>query len=351
VLNDLTMKFIFPALLMLLAAQFIKAQSVTVVEQGQPCSIRGLSVVNNKVAWASGSNGHVALSTDGGHSWKWQQVKAFPQSDFRDIEAFSDKEAIIMSSGTPALILKTTDGGINWQVCYRNNDKAYFLDGIAFTTNTKHGFVMGDPINGKFILLETKDAGTTWTPVTNAPAALPGEAAFAASGTCIRVNNQLNSIILVTGGSVSRIHSALISQNLSGPWQANPLPLLQGKDSQGAFSFANQGRGSRQVIVGGDYQYPNRTDSVACNAVLLEEIPFNASLPRQAPSGYQSCVEYLQESSFISTGTSGTNLSTDGGQIWQQIDTGSFNVCQRAKSGNLVLLAGDKGKIALFKNQ
>src|ERR1700722_11826249 len=97
-------------------------QTVTQVLWGKPTSIRGLSVVDDSIAWLSGSKGTVAITHNGGKTWDWQQVKGFETSDFRDIEAFSDKEAIVMSSGTPALILKTTDGGINWKVKYNNTD-------------------------------------------------------------------------------------------------------------------------------------------------------------------------------------------------------------------------------------
>src|ERR1700744_572242 len=100
----------------------IKAQTITQLEQGKPTSIRGLSVVDDSVAWISGSRGTIAITRNGGRDWAWSQVKGFEKSDFRDIEAFSDKEAVIMSSGTPALILKTVDGGKNWQIKYRNTD-------------------------------------------------------------------------------------------------------------------------------------------------------------------------------------------------------------------------------------
>lgn len=134
----------------------VQAQKIQLLQQDTATSIRGLSVVDNQVAWASGSRGHVAITTNGGKNWNWQQVKGFEKSDFRDVEAFSAKEAIIMSSGTPALILKTTNGGVNWQVVYRNDDKAWFLDDMTFVSK-KHGYVLGDPIAGKFVLLETKD--------------------------------------------------------------------------------------------------------------------------------------------------------------------------------------------------
>src|SRR6185503_8714288 len=97
-------------------------QTITLLQQGKPTSIRGLSVID----------GTIAITRNGGKTWEWEQVKGFEKADFRDIEAFSAKEAIIMSSGTPALILKTTDGGANWQVKYKNTDTGYFFDAMDF---------------------------------------------------------------------------------------------------------------------------------------------------------------------------------------------------------------------------
>ncbi len=325
---------------LLFTAQFLFGQVVKILGHNQSCSIRGLSVVDNKVAWISGSKGHVAKTTNGCKTWNWQQVKGFEQSDFRDIEAFSAKEAIIMSSGAPALILKTADGGLSWKVVYRNDDKAYFLDAMAFS-DLKTGYVLGDPINSKFLLLETKDSGKNWKPLPNAPAALPGEAAFAASGTCISANG---SIGFVTGGSNSRL---ITSDPSRLNWSGAILPINQGNSSKGAFSIA-LGNGNI-VIVGGDYANNKAVDSVACYADFKSRNK-DFRPAQHNPAGYQSGITYLKGNIFLSTGTSGTNITIDGGKNWKQIDIRSFNVCQKAKNGNLVLLAGDRGLIAVFKN-
>ncbi len=331
---NLTLKYAAIWIALILTVSVTYAQNIEILEQKQPISIRGLSVVNDEVAWVSGSKGYVGLTINGGKTWQWQQVKGFENSDFRDIEAFSGQNAVIMSSGTPALIMTTTDGGKTWQVNYRNNDKAYFLDAMAFADD-RHGYTMGDPIDGKFVLLETKDGGHTWNAMPNQPTALPNEAAFAASGTCIDADK--STLKIVTGGSVSR----LLTWN-NKAWIYQPLPLLHGKDSQGAFSLATDG--ITNVFVGGDYQDNHRADSVACyssGAVL--------SSPDRRPGGFQSGVTWLGQAMFLSTGPSGSNISTDGGASWKLINDESFNVCKRAKHGKLVLLAGDKGKIALFK--
>jgi photosystem II stability/assembly factor-like uncharacterized protein len=326
-------------LLVLFAARSM-AQHIEVLQQGKPTSIRGLSVVDDNVAWISGTKGTVAITTNGGKTWDWQQVKGFENADFRDIEAFSSKEAIIMSSGTPALILKTTDGGQNWKVKYKNTDTAYFFDAMDFSDRL-HGYVLGDPIDSKFVLMETKDGGETWNTFKKCPNAIKDEAAFAASGTCLRVNR--TKINIVTGGSRSQLLEYSVSSNL---WDYSPLPIVSGKSSQGAFSFAWSANGSTRVFIGGDYANDKKTDSVACYLTGKSNL---IKSPGQGPAGFQSCLEYISGEIFLSTGTPGSNLTTDGGKIWNKIDDASYNVCRKAKYGKLVLLAGNDGKIGIFK--
>src|SRR6266513_2088987 len=89
--------------------QFAAGQipGVELLTSGTKSSIRGLSVVNDNVAWVSGNNGTIGKTTNGGKTWKWITVKGFEKNDFRDIEAFDAATAIIISVGEPAYILKT----------------------------------------------------------------------------------------------------------------------------------------------------------------------------------------------------------------------------------------------------
>ena len=325
---------------MLLIANVLRAQSIIQVAQNPQTSIRGLSVVNDNVAWVSGSKGYIAITNDGGKTWNWQKVKGFENADFRDIEAFSDKEAIIMSSGTPALILKTVDGGASWQVNYRNTDPSCFLDAMDFFgSGNGEGWVLGDPINNKFFLLLTPDGGKTWSSYNNVPSALNGEAAFAASGTCLRIIK--HDIFIVTGGSSANL---LTSNSKEKKWSIISLPLLKGKSSQGGFSIAKGKSGL--IVIGGDYLHDKQKDSTVCYSIdgglswKLADIP---------PAGFQSCVEFIGNDIFLSTGTPGSNITTDGGKMWRKIDDTGYNVCHKAKHGKLVLLAGNGGKIGVLK--
>jgi hypothetical protein len=52
---------------------------------------------------------------------------------------------------------------------------------------------------------------------------------------------------------------------------------------------------------------------------------------------------------MICCGTSGIDISKNGGVDWQHISEKSFHVCRKAKSGQLIFLAGTKGAIARLK--
>jgi photosystem II stability/assembly factor-like uncharacterized protein len=330
------------ALMFLIFLNSTFAQKITVTQQsGRGSSLRGLCIVSDKIAWVSGSKGTVAITKDAGKTWQWQQVKGFEQSDFRDVQAFSDKEAVIMSSGTPALILKTMDGGASWQVKYHNRDTSVFFDAMDF--NGKYGCVMGDPINGHFVIFETEDRGKTWKQrdPLKSPAGREGEACYAASGTCFSIYDnglmKTDGLLIVSGGSAANLIYALISAK---KWTATPLPIAHGTNSSGAFSFTSDSK--HWVVVGGDYQHDQRTDSTVCYSNNAGK---TWALAKISP-GFQSCVQYISGKIYISTGTSGTNISKDAGLTWSKIDATSFNVC--GHHGKFILFAGNGGKIGLY---
>src|SRR5918993_122454 len=152
------MKQLSAFLLLHLAVNMACAQNklpqIKLVQQGTNTSLRGLSVVNDRVVWVSGSNGTVGKSTDGGETWKWLVVKGFEKRDFRDIEAFDATTAVIMAVEAPAYILKTIDGGESWKAVYENKTAGMFLDAMSFW-NEHAGIVLGDPIGGKIFFART----------------------------------------------------------------------------------------------------------------------------------------------------------------------------------------------------
>ena len=320
----------------------VNAQKIEILSSKASVSIRGLCVVNDKIIWASGSNGMVAKSIDSGKNWTWIQVPGFEQADFRDIEAFDTATAIIMAIAEPAYILKTHDGGNNWQKVFVDNRKGMFLDAMEFW-NEESGIVIGDPINGKIFVARTFDGGDSWQPLpeNNLPQGATGEAMFASSGSNIRAIS-LSEAAFVTGGTKARI---FIRDTKVG------LPLQQGKETTGANALAvykNKSRkpAKKMIAVGGDFA----ADTITLqNCALSSDGGKTWFNPQTAPHGYRSCVEYITEKKLVTCGTSGVDISTDGGLNWQLISNESFHVCKKAKNGKGIFLAGKGGRIARLK--
>src|ERR1700678_3057549 len=76
-------------------------------------SLRGIHNVGGGVAWASGTDGTVLRTEDGGYLW---QTCAIPpraeKLDFRGVQGFDENPAIVMSGGPggQSRLYKTTDG-------------------------------------------------------------------------------------------------------------------------------------------------------------------------------------------------------------------------------------------------
>ena len=301
-------------------------------------SFRGLSVVDDSTAWVSGSSGWIGKTSNGTNQWEFKQVSGFEKLDFRSLYAFDSQNAIIANAGSPAHILKTTDGGNSWQIVYQNNHPDAFFDGIDFW-NDREGIIYGDPIEGRMLLLSTKDGGNTWNelPQAQRPIVNEGEASFAASGTGIRCYGK-SKVIISTGGKSSRL---FVSNNKGGLWNALTPQIIQGKNSTGIFSVAF--RDKKGIVVGGDYLQ----DSLKVKHVLITK---DAGKTWQTPAtptrGYRECVEYISNKVLIATGPSGLDVSYNNGRDWQSLsDEKGFHVVRKARKGKLVVVAGS-GKIS-----
>ena len=314
------------------------AQQIKILTDNNKISIRGLCAVSKKVIWVSGNYGTVGRSTDGGKTWHWMVVKNFEQRDFRDIEAFDEKTAIIMAVAEPANILKTTNAGKTWKTVFTDSTKGMFLDAMAFQGDK--AIVVGDPIDNKIFTAYSDDRGSSWkiSTLLKDKTTSTGEAFFASSGTNVCLFGPAIPVF-VSGGTRSRIY---ISSTAT-----HTLPIVQGKTTTGANSIAMMpGKSVRGIIVGGDFAKDTARQN---NCVLVTLFPFKSTMPTTPPFGYRSCVEYITENKLICCGTSGVDISTDGGMNWRNISTGSFHVCRKSKKDNTVFLAGINGKIAILE--
>ena len=205
--------------------------------------------VNPQVVWACGRNGTFTVTTDGGETWNAHVVAGAEDLEFRDVQGFSASVAYLLSIGdntTDFRIYKTTDGGATWTIQFQNQTVGAFYDGFAFWTPHR-GIAHSDSVNGVFPDLRTID-GMTWQDISsNMPPALPGEASFASSGTCVSTQGGRNAWICTGGSDIARV---LATRDGGDTWNAYNTPLVS-SPSAGAFTVAFRDP-FRGIVGGGD---------------------------------------------------------------------------------------------------
>ncbi|HEY4131551.1 MAG TPA: hypothetical protein VGM50_13110 [Gemmatimonadaceae bacterium] len=321
-------------------AQWKAQQSKTNAE------LRGLVAVSPTIVWASGTRGRVARTTDGGATWTVSTVTGADSLDLRDISALSATRAWASSAGPAehgqAKIFATSDGA-SWMQQFDTSQPGVFLDAIKFW-DAQHGIAMSDPIGGKLFILTTDDGGKTWSRVStdNAPAMLPNEAAFAASGTCLIVQGASNAWIGTGGGAHARVFR---STDRGRTWSVAETPIHAGNSASGIFSVAFTDA-KHGVAVGGDYSKPKQLFD---NAAVSDDGGATWHLAKgPLPQGYMSGVVFVPGTNgktLVAVGLAGTARSTDGGESWTMVDTIPYNSVTFA-SRDAGWAAGPRGRIA-----
>jgi photosystem II stability/assembly factor-like uncharacterized protein len=325
---------------------------------GTKAGLRGIHAVGGGVAWASGTNGTVLRTEDSGYMW---QSCAMPPGaeklDFRGIQAWDANTAIVMSSGPGDLsrMYKTTDGCSQWTLVYTNPDKEGFWDALAFS-DRRNGFLLGDPVNGRFVLLRTEDGGATWKPIQSADLSAGGQklGAFAASNSAMALNGPVLGPVWApwfgTGGpagplmyrggidcTMGMAHSDLEGCLSRWDFQHGKLPMAGADASSGVFSLALR-NGQHGVAVGGDYAKPIESTGTAAWTADGGKTWTAAEKP---PQGYRSAVAWDADVKvWIAVGTNGSDISYDDGKTWSPLDNGNWNAL------SLPWVVGPEGRIA-----
>ena len=320
-------------------AAMVSAQSWTPQESGTTASLRGVSAISATVAWASGTDGTYLRTKDGGAHWKAGKLPGASDLDFRAIQAIDENTAVLLSAGTgeKSRVYKTGDGGEHWELFYTNPDPKGFFDAIGFW-DAAHGILLGDPVKGHFVVMTTSDGGATWKR-QKAPSALSDEGAFAVSNTCLYIHGTREAWFGTGGARVFH------SEDGGETWSAAKTPIRKDSSSAGIFSigFANKLHG---IAVGGDYNKPE--ESTANIAISADGGKTWSAPSGNPPNGYRSAVAYLPDLKiWIATGTSGSDISFDGGNTWKQFDSASFNAMSFASGAGWAV--GPKGAIAKWQ--
>ncbi|OAG04149.1 Oligoxyloglucan reducing end-specific cellobiohydrolase, partial [Paraphaeosphaeria sporulosa] len=324
---------------------------------------RGLSVVSDRIVWVSGTNNSVYRTTDGGTSWSDLTIthkETFTNAtgtypvilDFRDIEAFSAQVAVAMAAGDGSLnqtsVWYTEDGGKRWRKS-RTPKNPIFYDSLAWE-NKHHGLLLQDPANatdGSMGLLETHDGGKSWREVTTTGLEAQGQAAFAASGTCIAF--VAGRWYIVTGGSPNP--SRVFRSSNGRSWKDANTSLVGDPNVELGYSGYGMNsvafRDSRNgLVVGGSFStgVPASKNNVAYTR--NGGVTWTSS---NSALEYRSAVSWLPGKSKLAVagGQTGTNLTRDGGVTWEGLTDehrNEFFAVQCIKGG-VCWASGRKGAV------
>jgi photosystem II stability/assembly factor-like uncharacterized protein len=306
-------------------------------------SLRGVSAVDARSVWASGSGGTLLATTDGGVTWRAAKVPGAETLDFRGIRAIDARTVYLMSagSGDKSRIYKTSDAGEHWTLLFTNPDPKGFFDAIAFW-DAPHGIVAGDPLDGRAEILTTDDGGATWQR-RSPPPALPNEGSFAASNTSLTLFGKRDAWFATGGPGAARVFH---SKDRGHSWTVAATPIRADGPSAGIFSlaFADARHG---IAVGGDYSKDTEDRQ---NIVLTSDSGLSWPAPLgPGPKGFRSAVAYLAARGlWIVTGTSGSDVSGDNGKTWKLFDSGAYNAMSFVSGGD-GWAVGPQGRIARFQ--
>lgn len=323
----------------IVAARVASAQSWVPQISNTKVDLRGISAVSPMAAWAGGAKGTFFRTTDGGASWSVGVVTGSADADFRAVHAFSEKSAYFLSSGKGPLsrLYRTNDGGVTWDLVMINSAADGFWDALGMW-DPQHGILLGDPVNGRFVIWTTDD-GTAWTE-QKGPQAAKGESVFAASNSSLFVRGAREAWFGTGGPSGARVFH---SDDGGKSWTAAKTPLRHDSANAGIFSLAFT-HGAHGVAVGGDFTKP----AEAAGAIAVTSDSGKSwSVPKGSPGGYRSGVIYLDESkTWIATGPTGSDVSVDDGQTWKPFDKAAYNAMSFA--GSVGWAVGPAGAIAYF---
>ncbi len=301
--------------------------------------LRGIRVVSERVAWASGNHGTVLRTTDGGETWTVLPISGADSLDFRDIDATSEADAYVLSigPGRSSRIYRTTDGGQHWQLEFQNEDPRAFYDAMAFW-DSNGGIAMGDAVEGKLTVI--RSTNVAWTPVLTMPDALEGEGGFAASGSCVATYGD-STVWLGSGVNCARVYR---SDDRGNSWTVTPAPIYSASVSAGIFSLCKIDD-RHGVAVGGDYLKP---DMKTGTSVFTTDGGTSWVASARFPAGFRSCVVRIPGTNhIIAVGPNGSDLSSDFGQTWQPLDTTGFHAVDFASRG-AGWAVGERGRIMRY---
>ena len=310
---------------------------------GTTALLIAVSPVNERVVWASGTQGTWLRTVDGGANWQAGRVPGADSLQFRDVHAIDERTAWLLSigSGQQSRIYRTRDGGASWELQFTNRDPKAFLDCMGFWSATQ-AIVVSDAVDGRVVVLGTHD-GTRWErlPPDVLPAAPDGEGSFAASGTCLVTRPGGHAWIAAADSLRSRV---LRTTDFGATWRSDSLPLTT-RAGSGVQSVAFRDAKNGLALGGG-----TTAKLGDVNVAITDDGGRTWAPGGRVPlaSGVWGGVPVPDvASTYMAVGPSGAAWTHDAGRTWAPLDSVNYWSVGFA-SRNAGWAVGQRGRITKF---
>lgn len=278
--------------------------------------------LNENKGWIGGGEGLILITNDGGNSWT--KAKKITGDHIREIYFSDEKQGWMLcerniynlGAASPSYMLKTTDGGENWEKIEFTGGRRERIADIFFT-GYELGFAVGE--SGALYALQTD--GKTWKKQ------LSPSRYLLTGGTFL---DDMNGVIIGTSGTI------LFTEDAGLSWDNATVSGGGGVKFQSVF-FVNKKSGWAVGAQGKAFQTVNGGKSWReQNTRVTKDL---------------SDVFFLNTAEGWAVGSDGTILHTQtAGNVWQPVETGTKHKLEKiAFAGRKGFAVGFGGTILVYK--
>lgn len=148
--------------LSLVISNELLSQNIVWSEQtsGVTTQLTSISAIDANNIWVCGYSGRVLRTTNGGTNWVSVNAAPIPGTlNLHSIFAIDSVTALVAGSGTASFLFRTTNAGATWTQVF--TEAGGFINSVQMG-NFFAGFMVGDPVGGRWSLWGTTTGGATW---------------------------------------------------------------------------------------------------------------------------------------------------------------------------------------------
>jgi hypothetical protein len=182
---------------------------------GVSVSLNSAFDVNAEIAYVCGDSGTVLKSTNYGYVW-FKASGNIPDS-IKLVHISCSGTNIVLVSGfkdSVAYVYRTSNGGANWSLVF--SQQKGFVNAFHLVRNSAYGFMLGNPVGGRWSLWKSTDSGANWD---SAGMFLPQFGSEKGFPNCIWGD----SLSIRFGTNSSRIYSR---KGYNSPWTVITVPIV-----------------------------------------------------------------------------------------------------------------------------